>query len=269
MNAKRTTRTSVSAIPSPAGWPVRVIKPPASESQQRGSPEGPGISDFGFRISGLAGLLLALATCAGLTGCLGFLKPARSTARHFVLAPLPAAESVTVTPGPLAVGVRQVKVPAYLLDTSLAVRKGTNEIEYLPLVIWAERLDTGIQRVLAANLATLLPTDQVRLSAWRSEDVAAEVHVTIEQFDVDAGGRGVLDAWWRILSPGGEKTLRAGECRLTRQGPSPDANPSGAIATLSELVADFSRQVAQVLKETTPALRPAAGVVQGAPTGGP
>ena len=126
-------------------------------------------------------------------------------------------------------------------------------------MLWAERLDTGIQRVLAANLATLLPTDQIRLSAWRSEDVAAEVYVTIEQFDVDSSGHGVLVAWWRILSPGGEKTLKAGESRLTRQGPSPDADPSGAVATLSDLVADLSRQLAQALKETTSGPRPASG----------
>ena len=31
-----------------------------------------------------------------------------------------------------------------------------------------------------------------------------------------------------------------------------DTNPSGAVATLSDLVADFSRQLAQALKETTP-----------------
>jgi uncharacterized lipoprotein YmbA len=106
---------------------------------------------------------------------------------------------------------------------------------------------------LAANLAILLPTDQIRLSAWQSGDVSAEVYVAIEQFDVDARGQGVILAWWRILSPGGEKTLKAGECRLARQGPPPQADPSGAVATLSELAADLSRQVAQAVKETTPA----------------
>ena len=79
-----------------------------------------------------------------------------------------------------------MKLAAYLFNTSLAVRKGTNEIDYLPSALWAERLDTGLQRVLAANLATLLPTDQIRLSAWRSEDVSVEVYVAIERFDVDA-----------------------------------------------------------------------------------
>ena len=150
----------------------------------------------------------------------------------------------------MAVGVGPVKLAAYLFNTSLAVRKGTNEIEYLPTAFWAERLDAGLQRVLAANLATLLPTEQIRLSAWESGDVSVEVYVAIERFDVDATGGGVLVAWWRILSPGGEKTLKAGESRLARQGPPPDADPSGAVATLSELVADLSRQVAQAVNET-------------------
>lgn len=199
-------------------------------------------------------LLISIAACASLTGCFGFLKPAPATARHFVLTPLPAAEPGTVAPGSLAVGVGQVKLPAYLFSTSLAVRQGTNEVEYLPSTIWAERLDTGFQRVLAANLAIVLPTDRISLSPWQRDAVAAEVYVAIEQFDVDARGRGVLIARWRILSPGGEKILKAGGSRLARQGPAPDANAGGAIATLSELVADFSRQLAQALHETAPPL---------------
>jgi uncharacterized lipoprotein YmbA len=185
-----------------------------------------------------------------LTGCFGFLKPAKSTARHFVLTPIATAETSTTPRGSMAVGIGPVKLAAYLFDTSLAVRKGTNEIDYLPSSFWAERLDTGLQRVLAANLANLLPTDQIRLSAWQSADVSVEVYVAIERFDVDTRGEGVLTAWWRILSPGGEKTLEAGECRRTRQGPPPDVDPSGAVATLSELAADLSRQLAQAVKET-------------------
>ena len=195
-------------------------------------------------------LLLALAACAGLTSC-GFLKPAKSTARYFVLTPLPAPAPAPAAASSLAVGLGQVKLPAYLFDTSLAVRKGTNEVEYLPSALWAERLDTGFQRVLAADLAIVLPTDRIHQSAWQRDAVAAEIYVTLEQFDVDASGRGVLVARWRILSAGGEKILKAGGTRLTRQGPPPDEGASGAVATLSELVANFSRQLAQVLQEAT------------------
>jgi len=191
-------------------------------------------------------MLCSTMISVGLTGC-GFLKPAKSTARYYVLTPIAATQGGT---GSLAVGLGQVKLPAYLFNTSLAVRKGTNEVEYLNSSLWAERLHAGFQRVLAADLATVLPTEQVRLSAWQSDDVAAEVYVTIEQFDVDASGRGVLVAQWRILSPGGEKVLKAGGSRFSSQGPAPDAGASGPVATLSGLVADLSRQLAQALKET-------------------
>ena len=204
-----------------------------------------------FRPPVLARLLLALVIGLSLTGCFGFLKPAKSTARHFVLTSLPPAEPAVASRGSVAVGMGPVKLAAYLFNTSFAVRNGTNEIVYLPSALWAERLDTGLQRVLAADLAALLPTDQIRLSAWQSGDVSVEVYVAIDRFDVDTRGHGVLAAWWRILSPGGEKILKAGESRFTRQGPPPDADPSGAAATLSELAADLSRQLAQAVKETT------------------
>ncbi len=197
-------------------------------------------------------LLLGLTLCASLTGC-GFLKPAKPTTRYFVLTPMPSTVPATVASKPLPVGLGKVKLPAYLFDTSFAVRKGTNEVEYLPSVLWAERLDTGCQRALAANLAALLPSDQVRLSAWQSSDVSAEVYVTIEQFDVDARGQGVIAATWRVMAPGGEKTLKTGQCRLARQGPSPQTNPSGAVATLSDLLVELSRQLARALQESATA----------------
>jgi uncharacterized lipoprotein YmbA len=204
-----------------------------------------------------AALSFAVAFGAGLTGC-SILKPTESTARYFVLKPMPATAPVPVASNSMAVGLGQVKLPAHLLNTSLAVSKGTNEIEYLPSAFWAERLDTGFQRVLAVDLAAVLPAEQVRLSSWQSEDVAAEVQLTVEQFDVDAKGQGVLIAQWRILSPGGEKLLKAGATRLSRQGPSPGTNPSGAVTTLSELVTDLSRQLAQSLREATSAQAPPA-----------
>jgi uncharacterized lipoprotein YmbA len=195
-------------------------------------------------------LLLALGLGVSLTGCFSFLKPAKATAHNFVLSSLPAAAPAAQPGSGPAVGVGPVKLAAYLFNTSFAVRKGTNEIEYLPTSFWAERLDAGLQRVLAANLASLLPTDQIRISAWQTSDVSAEVYVAVDQFDVDARGQATIVAWWRVLSAGGEKTLKTGQCRLTRQGPPPDTNPSGAVAMLSELAAELSRQVAQAVKET-------------------
>jgi uncharacterized lipoprotein YmbA len=203
------------------------------------------------RLSFVARLLFAFGIGMSLTGCLGFLKPSPSSARYFVLTPLPATDRPATASGTLALGVGQVKLPAYLFNTSLAVRKGTNEIVYSPWALWAERLDSGIQRVLAANLATFLHTDHVRLSAWRSEEVSAEVYVAIEQFEVGADGQGVLVARWRILSAGGESMLRAGEIHCKRQGPPPDQDPSGAVAMLSRLMGDLTCELAQAVREAS------------------
>lgn len=190
--------------------------------------------------------LLAGAACAALCGCFS-LKPARSVARSFVLSPVAS----TAAPGStaLAVGVGPVKLPAYLFKDSIAVRKGTNEVDYLENALWAEQLPSGFQRVLAADLAAVLPTDQMRLSAWRPEDVAMGVYVTVEQFDVDTTGRGVLVAWWRILSPTGERLLKAGQFRASHEGWPPQADPQAATATLSALLADFSRELADTIRQ--------------------
>jgi uncharacterized lipoprotein YmbA len=95
----------------------------------------------------------------------------------------------------------------------------------------------------------LLPSEQIRVAIGSSDDVAREIGVTIEQYDVSTSGQAVLVAKWRIFSPGGEKTLRSGESRLSRTGPAPDSDPSGAVGTLSDLIADLSRQLAQALND--------------------
>ena len=81
----------------------------------------------------------------------------------------------------------------------------------------------------------------------------AEVYVRFLEFDVDTAGRCMLLASWRILSPGGETVLKIGQSRLTRQGSLPDSDPAGAITSLSALVAEFSSELAQTIKQLPPA----------------
>ena len=196
-------------------------------------------------------LILAATAFACLCGCLN-LKPARDNARYFLLSAIPgpntAPDAAQPASPPPVIGVGPVKLPPYLLKNTFAVRKGSNEVEYLETALWAEGLDRGLSRILAADLSTRVPNSQLRLPAWRGEEVTFEVYVTVQQFDVDAAGCGTLAAWWRILSPGGEKPLKAGQFHASRQGPSSRVDPQGAAATLSQLTADLSAQIAQTLK---------------------
>lgn len=194
-------------------------------------------------------LTLACALCSLVAGC--FLKPSTVATRSFVLTPMPVGETKAGT-GHLAVGVGLVKMPPYLLRSSIAHRKSANEVSYLENYLWAEPLNQSFQRALAANLAVLLPTDQIRLSAWQRAEVTVAVYVNVEQFDVDAQGRGTLIAWWRIASPDGDRVLRSGQSRLTKAGAASDGNPETWVATLSELTTEFSRTLAQVIRECAP-----------------
>ncbi len=197
----------------------------------------------------LPNLLLAAFTLAtvAVCGCLN-LKPARQTARYFVLSPIATAPAAAPDAKLPIVGVGIVKIPDYLFKSTMAVRQGTNEVSYLLMDIWAERLNLGIQRILAANLAALVPA-QIRLSDWRSTDVTVGVHVAIEQFDVSNHGEGTLVAWWRVVSPGGEQTLKSGQFRATLAGPAPYNDPQGATGTLSKLAGQLSEEIAGAVKE--------------------
>ncbi|HWH70301.1 MAG TPA: ABC-type transport auxiliary lipoprotein family protein, partial [Candidatus Sulfotelmatobacter sp.] len=105
------------------------------------------------------------------------------------------------------------------------------------------------QRTLAANLSRLLPTEQIYLSAWKRDQVKLRVSITVEQFDVDTQGRGRLTAWWRISPPSTDKPLKSGKASLVQTGASPQGNPQALVATLSELTTQFSRMLAEAIRE--------------------
>jgi uncharacterized protein len=184
----------------------------------------------------------------GVAACSAF-KPSGVNPRSFVLTALPVPTEQPAPSSTRAIGVGFVKVPEYLLARSIAIRRDTNEVVYLETARWAERLDRGLQRVLAANLTTLLPAVQVRLSAWRPEEVSAEVYVVVEQFDVDIRGECVLKTSWRIMTPGGGEVRKppANSAPPARVRP-PTLDPGAATAVMSTLVADLSRALADGLE---------------------
>src|SRR5947207_8086212 len=106
-------------------------------------------------------VVLVCAAGLFLSGCL--LKPVTVSTRRFILAPIPASEHASAAGEPLSVGVGFMKMPAYLLRNSIALRKGPNEIDYLEHALWGERLDQSFQQTIAANLSLHLPSDRVFL----------------------------------------------------------------------------------------------------------
>src|SRR5262245_25824636 len=112
-----------------------------------------------------------------------------------------------------------------------------------------ERLDRCSQQKLAANLARLLCSDSI-CTTFSARD-RVRVFITVQQFDVDTRGHGILIARWRISMPESESSLKSGRTQLARMGPAPRGNPGAIAATLSDLMGEFSREPAQALQEST------------------
>jgi uncharacterized lipoprotein YmbA len=186
-----------------------------------------------------------------LGGCV--IKPARVPTRYFVLAPIPGREHAPAAAQPLFVEVPLVKMPSYLLRDSMVVRKGADEVVYLETALWAERLDQSFRQTLAENLSLLLASDRAYLSASERDRLVMRVSVNVEQFDVDTEGQGTLLAAWRLTAAGADKPMKIGQTRLTRPGPAPRGNPQAIATTLGTLVAEFSRDLAQALRESAQA----------------
>src|SRR5262249_35854253 len=77
--------------------------------------------------------------------------------------------------------------------------------------------------------------------------------------EVDTRGIGTLTAQWRIAAPENDLPLKSGLSQLTHTGPSPRGKPEVIATTLSELAADFSRELAQAIGQSlhpTPAISP-------------
>jgi uncharacterized lipoprotein YmbA len=195
-------------------------------------------------------LRLVCVACTGmlLTGCL--LKPKTITTRQFVLTPISTNEPAPAAPGHVSVGIGFVKMPSYLLRNSMAVRNGANEIEYREDALWAERLDQSFQQTLAVNLSRLLASDSIYPTDWGRDQVMLRVFITVQQFDVNTRGTGTLVAQWRITAPDTDIPLKSGRAQLVRTGASPRNNPEAIATTLSDLAAEFSRQLARPIRES-------------------
>ena len=190
-------------------------------------------------------LALVLLSAVPLSGCL--LKTATVPARHFVLTSIPADESSRAPKEHASIEIGFIKMPAYLLRDSIAVRNGANEIEYLENALWAERLDQSFQRALMADLYGSPPSDTIHFTETDRKKEIVRIFINVQQFDVDTEGHGTLIAQWRIAASDGNESLRSGQTSLARTGVSPRRDPAAIARTMSELTAEFSHELTRSL----------------------
>ena len=114
-------------------------------------------------------------------GCSFLPEPKADPTRYYVLTG-PAVDEPGARPvaGAFVVGMKSVQVAPYLTGKAMIVRNATNEIAYQEFARWAEPLDVGVGRMVAARLVA---SDKIKrlysqpfpFDAERDYDVRVEV----------------------------------------------------------------------------------------------
>jgi uncharacterized lipoprotein YmbA len=105
--------------------------------------------------------------------------------------------------------------------------------------------------VLAENLGNLLATNRIVIFPWRRRpDLDYQVVVDVVRFDGELGGRASLMAHYYIWEVGeGEvEDRRIGTWAPTFNRQIRDDSYEALVSTMSELVGDLSREIAEKIK---------------------
>ncbi|HVT58200.1 MAG TPA: PqiC family protein [Thermoanaerobaculia bacterium] len=184
------------------------------------------------------------------------------------LTPFPAPPAATREGGPaLAIGLAEIGFPAYLERPELATRIAPNELRFSTTARWAEPLGPSLTRVLAADLSARLgPQGVVRLPWYSTTRLDGVLAIEIEHFEPDRSSRTArLVAHWTLRDAHGQRVLRGGTSILERplgaedsagdgKAPAHGAHHAAAVAALSLVLDDFSRDLALAVRQT---VRPA------------
>lgn len=189
----------------------------------------------------LSGWVVAVAGCAG-----------SASTRFYVLTPVVGVEKsnpATPSKAGMAVGVRRVALPDYLDRPQIVTRASPNTLDLAEFDRWAAPLGDAFPRILAENLATMIPTDHVAVFPWpRSAQVDYEVTVEVTQFEGRLGGECSLVARWSIFGGENKALLTTGKSSLSEPA---GGDYEALVAAESRLVGALSREIAGALRSTS------------------
>ncbi len=185
----------------------------------------------------------AITVLGGASGC------ANSRDAHFyVLTPLPATEGPKEPPGHPgpAVGLRPVELPAELDRPQIVTRTGQNELALAEFDRWAAPLGDQFTRVLAEDLATLIPTDRLEVFPWGGDTlIDYEVVVEVMRSEGTLGGNCWLTAGWTVFKKGERATAVRGKGTYSEPA---GASYADMVAAQSRLVAALGRDIAKAVR---------------------
>lgn len=182
-------------------------------------------------------------------GCVGS-SPAT---RFYLLEPDAAARRENSTsPGPV-IAVGPVRVAKYLDRPQIVIATGRNAYQVDEFHRWAEYPDENITRVLAQNLAAMVPAERVLTDAPdREASVDFRVGVNIQEFHIDPAGEALLTAQWSLRH--GNETVLANTSSF--RVPASKTDYPVMVEALNKALNSLSGVIAASIREQTAKLPP-------------
>jgi uncharacterized lipoprotein YmbA len=195
-------------------------------------------------------ILTAFAVVSfSLAGC-SFLKPKADQTQFYVLraqsAGTGAAPASAAAPPEIRVGPGQIA--GYLQNSSIAIEKGPNRVEYLDLYRWAEPVSKGVSRVLAENLAQKF--DPLHVTVHPNlplGDSGYAIRYIVERLEGTLAGPVTLNVSWQVVRRS-DKTVIAVK-RSSYVVPGKSKEVSAYVERLSSAIAQWSDDVAAAIPE--------------------
>jgi uncharacterized lipoprotein YmbA len=196
-------------------------------------------------------LVIGLAAVAFLASACATTSPPM---RFFLLSPIEDAAPTAATLGETLVVVGPLQLPGYLDRPELVVRQPDGQFSLRELDRWGEPLDALLTNTVTANLVRL--TGSSRVAAFPLPGRASadrRIIGRVLRFDADASGLATLEVQWSILDASGEPRMPVRIDAYRAQAPGTDT--AALVAALSDVLGQFSRQLAGELLATGPGAR--------------
>ncbi|MGQ3888145.1 PqiC family protein [Legionella sp. CNM-1927-20] len=117
-----------------------------------------------------------------------------------MLNPIPPQKDKALYHG-MQIGINEIQVPEYAEKPQLMINYTPYKVQLEEYHRWAESLDKNIERVIEANLTTLLPGAVIERYPWDTQ-FKPNYHIQIDifQFEIDYSGDSILRADYLIFS---------------------------------------------------------------------
>ena len=143
------------------------------------------------------------------------------------------------------IGIGPIDVPVYLQRPEIVSRGADARLQVRAGERWGESLQAGIGRVLANDLARLVPSAQVFREPFpTASQPAFTVAVQVQRFEPVVDGAVELDTHW-VLTEGAQRPQAAPALRLESiREPVADATTEARVAAMSRAIAQLADRIA-------------------------